>query len=309
MYITFKDVAGTSHNIPITIYNTDLSKRWIDTVTHSQQTADKYIHSAFINRPYTDLFNLQKQLNDVATDINIEYDIVLPIFVDTNVLDENTLNEMHRQYEVYGTRVEDGLIPTATLNDNFLLLNELIHTYEEVLHSKDLPIPAMSVLLDYYPQTEFCPILERDKLHLTTQFMWGNIYLGYNTLGKDWLKVAHDNDLDVIKRDMVKPQERFSAETWINFGPDDNKDWTKRHFSNWWYSLSIELQDKVPIDDLNKLSLGRYLIGRVLIDDRYFLKYHPNAYDWLSYNHPIKRQWNEEVFSTFTEITNIVFDG
>jgi hypothetical protein len=305
MSVTFEDATGTRHTIPTTIYNTDLSKRWIDAVIHNQQTADKYIHSAFINRPYTDLFDIQRQLNDIVTNINIEYDVALPIFVDTNVLDENTLNEMHRQYEVYGTRAEDGLIPTVTLNDNFLLLNELIHTYEEVLHSKDLPIPAMSVLIDYYPQTEFYPILERDKLHLTAQFMWGNIYLGYNTLGKDWLKVAHDNDLDVIKRNMVKPQERFSAETWINFGPDDNKDWTKRQFSNWWYSLPTDLQDKVPIDNLNKLSLGRYLIGRVLVNDDYFLKYHNNINDWMTPNHPIKKKWNEEVFSKFRKVITI----
>ena len=303
--ITFLDADNKKHIIPFGLYNIDLVRRWIDIVTHNQQTEDKYIHSAFINRPYIDLFNIQKQLNDIATNINIEYDIVLPIFVDTDVLDENILNEMHRQYEVYGTRAEDGLIPTTTLNDNFLLLNELIHTYEEVLHSKDLPIPAMSVLIDYYPQTEFCPILERDKLHLTTQFMWGNIYLGYNTLGKDWLKVAHDNDLDVINRRMVKPQERFSSETWINFGPDDNKDWTRRQFSNWWYGLPTELQKKVPIDDLNKLALGRYLIGRVLIDHSYFLKYHPVEADWLSYNHPIKKKWNEEVFSKFRKVIKI----
>jgi hypothetical protein len=70
-----------------------------------------------------------------------------------------------------------------------------------------------------------------------------------------------------------------------------------------------ELQTKVPINDLNKLSLGRYLIGTVIIDDRYFLKYHNNASDWNSPNHPIKKKWNEEVFSTFKEIIKLGKDN
>jgi hypothetical protein len=304
-YITFKDNKGLEHTIPFMIYKTDLAKRWVVGVMYNQRLGDKYIHSAFINQTYTDISKIQQQLNSVAEKINEDYDLVLPVFVDIDILDETTLNEMHRQYEVYGTRVDEGLIPNNSLHDNFLLLNELIHTYEEILHSEDSPVPPMSVLVDYYPQTEFYPILERDKLHLTTQFMWGGVYLGYNTLGKDWLNVAHDNDIDVVKRGMVKPQSRFSAETWINFGPDDKDNYNIEAFENWYLTLPKDLQSLVPIDDLHKLSLGRFQIGQVVINDRYFLKYHPNEQDWLSYNHPIKRQWNNEVFSTFTEIIEI----
>lgn len=307
MYITFEDVYGEDHTIPVNIYNTDLSNRWIATIENNQQIEGKYIHSTFINRHYTDLPAIQKHLNGVANDINIEYDVFLPLFVDIDKLNTAMLNEMHRQFEVFNTRISNGsIIPTESLTNNFLLLNELIHHYEEILHNSTFP--SMSTTFDYYPQTEFCPVLEQDKLHLTTQFIWGNVYLGYNTLGKDWLKVAHDNDLDVIKRNMVKPQEHFSAETWINFGPDDKEDWTRRSFSNWWYNLPKKLQNKVPIHNLNKLSLGRYSIGCVLIDDLYFLKYHPNKHDWLSYDHPIKKKWNEEVFSTFKKIVKIKID-
>jgi hypothetical protein len=304
-YFTFKDNKGSEHIIPIVVYKTDIAKRWAVGVMYNQRLDDKYIHSAFINQSYNDISKTQQQLNNIVEQINTEYDLVLPVFADISVLDETTLNEMHRQYEVYGTRIEEGLIPINRLHDNFLLLNEVIHTYENMVHNGDSLVPPMSVLVDYYPQTEFYPILERDKLHLTTQFMWGGIYLGYNTLGKDWLNVAHDNDIDVIKRGTVKPQTRFSAETWINFGPDDCDNYNIASFERWYLTLPTELQSLVPIDNLHDLSLGRYRIGQVVINNNYFLKYHPNKQDWLSYNHPIKRQWNEEVFSTFTEIIKI----
>jgi hypothetical protein len=304
-YIYFKDNKGLTHDIPVMVYKTDLAKRWAVGVMYNQRLDDKYIHSAFINRTYKDIAQIQQQLNDVAENINAEYDLALPVFENVNMLDETTLNEMHRQFEVYGTRINEDLIPSNSLHDNFLLLNELIHAYEDILHGDHSRTPSMSVLVDYYPQTEFYPILERDKLHLTTQFMWGGVYLGYNTLGKDWLKVAYDNDLDVIKRGMVKPQTRFSAETWINFGADDWTNYNVASFERWYLTLPTELQALVPIDNLHDLSLGRYRIGQVLINKDYFLKYHPNKQDWLSYNHPIKKQWNEEVFSTFTEIIKI----
>jgi hypothetical protein len=308
-YISFEDNKGLEHTIPILVYRTDLAKRWAVGVMYNQRVDSKYIHSSFINQPYEEIYKTQQQLNSIVKQINAEYDLVLPVVTDTNVLDETTLNEMHRQYEVYGTRVDNGFVPSNSLHNNFLLLNELIHKCEDMLHSQDSLVPPMSVLVDYYPQTEFYPLLERDKLHLTSQFMWGGVYLGYNMLGKDWLKVAQDNDIDVVKRNMVIPQSRFSAETWINFGPDDWNNHNITVFENWYTTLPKDLQWLVPIDDLHKLSLGRYRIGQITINKYYFLKYHPNKQDWLSYNHPIKKQWNEEVFSTFTKITNIKFDG
>jgi hypothetical protein len=71
-------------------------------------------------------------------------------------------------------------------------------------------------------------------------------------------------------------------------------------FINWYEGLPANLQKKVPVDNLNALSFGRFQIGRIVIDEYYFLKYHNNLGDWLSLNHPIKKKWNEEVFSTFT---------
>jgi hypothetical protein len=308
-HITFEDISGQHHCIPITISPTDLAKRWVIKVMSNQHFKDKYLHSAFINQSYKNIDKLQSRLINTVKDINLEYDQQLPLFEGTSLFNETILNELHRHFEVVGGRIKEGLEPSESLRKNFLLLNELIHTYEEVLHSKDLPTSSMSVLIDYYRATEFEPIQERDKLHLTTQFMWGGVYLGYNTLGKDWLNVAHDNDIDVIKRNMVKPQIRMSAETWINFGQDDVEKYTTYQFEQWYLQLSEDVKQLVPIDDLNKLSLGRYSIGQVLIDEEYFLKYHNNKHDWESYNHPIKGQWNSEVFSTFTKVTNIQFSG
>jgi hypothetical protein len=307
-HITFENTNGRLHRIPIKVHDTDLAKRWVSKVKCNQHFKDKYLHSALINQSYKNIDKLHARLIDTVKNINLDY--YLPqLPEEVKLFDEPMLNELHRYFEVFGSQVDNGLIPSESLRKNFLMLNELIHTYEEVLHSKNLLIPNMSVLIDYYRSTEFEPIQERDKLHLTTQFMWGNVYLGYNTLGKDWLSVSHDNDLEVIRREMVKPQIRMSAETWINFSMDDVNNYTLTAFQKWYALLPEDVKHLVPIDDLNKLSLGRYLIGQVLIDQEYFLKYHNRLEDWMSYNHPIKGKWNNEVFSTFTKVTSIEFSG
>jgi len=93
----------------------------------------------------------------------------------------------------------------------------------------------------------------------------------------------------------------------MNLGPDDYLNHNVRQFESWYNKLPTNLQANVPIDDLNRLSLGRFQIGYIEINNAYFLKYHNNWNDWMSPNHPIKKQWNEEVFSTFRKIVKIGF--
>jgi hypothetical protein len=313
LYVVFQDKYNRKHRIPITIFDTSLGCRWAGLVIQNQKVfSDKKLHYTFSNYTLTDLERIHDLLNSVLKKINKVYDRQLPIFLNTTVLDKTILNDLHEEFEIYGTRLDVlSLLPdfSKDLHNNFLLLNELIHSVEDLIKNNDdghRPIPTMSTLFDYYPQTEFYKIEEIDRLHLKTDFRWGSVYLGYNTLGKDWLKIALDNDIDVIKRDMVKTQSRFSCETWINFGSDDWSNHNSRQFEKWYRCLPKELQEKVPIDNLNKLSLGRFEIGHVSLND-YFLKYHNNINDWMTPNHPIKKKWNEEVFSTFRKIIKIGF--
>jgi hypothetical protein len=315
-YIIFLDKDNHKHHIPITVLDTRLGNIWAGLITKNQKfLSGKKLHYTFSNYTLTDLNRILEKLNTISKKINQEYDRTLPIFSNSTVLDTKVLNNLHEEFEFYGTRIDElslRLDFSQKLHDNFLQLNELIHIVEDLVRSTDSesrPIPTMSALIDYYPQSEFCEIYEIDKLHLRTDFRWGNLYLGYNTLGKDWLKVSHDNDIEVIERDMVTSQIRFSAETWINFGSDDWSSHNVIKFEKWYRSLPAELQSKVPVNNLNSLSLGRFQIGRIVIDEYYFLKYHNNLSDWLSPNHPIKKKWNEEVFSTFRKIKKIGFNN
>ena len=309
MYVIFLDKDNVEHCIPISIFESKLGHKWQSLIKENQKLfSKKELHTSISNYTLKDLDRLHNILNTLIEKINQLHSRQLPKFTKSEELDTTILNQLHEEFEIYGSQVEIlDKLPNFSheLHNTFLSLNEMIHTCEDVLVQAKISIPTMSVIADFYPQEEFAHLEEIDKLYLKTDFRWGQIYLGYNTLGKDWLKVCYDNDVDVIERDMVKPQARFSAEMWMNFGPDDYLNHNVRQFENWYNTLPSELQTNVPIDNLNKLSLGRYHIGNVEINKSYFLKYHDNWHDWLAPNHPIKKKWNEEVFSTFRKIVKI----
>lgn len=297
LQVTFEDKFDKEHVINFFVdTDIDLPRRWFDILKENLSDESKNIHTHFSNATLDNLPEIQYRINSVLQSLKQGYN--LPESIGVEPITQSTLNNLHEQYEKYGGRVDE-------IHDKFLELNELIHTCEDLFvgaNSKDIPI--MHCTMNFYPQTQFSPILEKDKLFLKTDFRWGGLYLGYNTLGKDWLNVCIDNDIEVMDRNMVKPQERFSAETWFHFGTDDVNCYNMSTFSKWWHSLSDKLKEQVPIDNLNQLCLGRFLVGGVIID-QYFLLFDSNKDNWLIPNSKTKKKWNQEVFSTFRKITKI----
>jgi hypothetical protein len=139
---------------------------------------------------------------------------------------------------------------------------------------------------------------------LNINYHWGKLYLGYNTLGKDWLNVFKDNDIEVIERDMVKPQRRFAAETWLNFNGDESLQVKISGFQKWVKDLKSPIKTKVLGHNISQLSLGRYLIGEVIIDDT-FLNIDSDVDHWKVPRHSCKLKWNHKVLTTFRSIEKI----
>lgn len=299
----FLDKNDLTHLLYYRLYDSDLADRWVD-ITRKNQIANKELSFKFTNRTHRNLPEVTENLNKLIDKINGLYDKQLPRYEN---LDTEKLNYLHEEFEVYGDRVEELVKDnkySEELHQSFLRLNEAIHLIEDVLKTRTRPWPSFAMLYDYIPQEYHAPINEEDKFWLRPGLQWGKLYLGYNTLGKDWLKVQVDNDLEVIERDQVRPQERFAAETWLNFGPDQDHNFNLIKFYYWWKTLPADLQKKVPIYDYNKLTLGRFVIGELVIDD-YFLGFHNSLEDWMLPRHPCKLKWNLEVFSTFRELIDI----
>ena len=303
--VVFLDKFDKRQSLYYRIYDTDLSRRWID-LTKKNQRQGKSIFSKFTNRTWKDLPEITDNLNVIVKQINSIYDQALPVY---DNLDTERLNYLHEQFEVYGDRItelQSNNKWSEELHQLFLRLNEAIHLTEDVIKTQYREWPSFAMLYDLVPQEHHLPIKQEDMFCLRPNLQWGKIYLGYNTLGKDWIKVQCDNDIEVIEREQVRPQERFAAESWLNFGPDQDYNTVMMRFHHWYKNLPDELKDKVPVDNLSNLRLGRFILGELIIDD-FFLQFHNSELDWHTPRHPCKAKWSLEIFSQFRSLIEISF--
>jgi len=310
--ITFLDHLDEEHSISFKISTSDISSRW-QKLVNENKSASKYLHTVLMNSDYRQVPKLHAELQNLVTKINERYDQPLVKYTD-RVLTRPQLNILHEQFELYGDRIPElqklGILGDDVVKDDlhmeFCKLNELIHKYEDALNNLPNRWPSMGVLIDYYPAGIYEPLKERDKLYFHSDFKWGSLYLGYNTLGKDWSQVFRSNDLDVILRDQVRIQERFAAENWIYFGSDYADFESIELFEKWFLNLPSDVQEKIPADNINQLLLGRLHIGKIIIDE-YFLNYDSNLDNWKIPNSTTKLKWTKEIFSTFTKVVKFDF--
>jgi hypothetical protein len=147
------------------------------------------------------------------------------------------------------------------------------------------------------PEPEYIPIKEEYKLWLTTETRWGDLLLGYATLGKDWGDIARDDDdqTDLNVQSTISPETRMFFH--IHFPQ-------LKHFETEFYSWA---KDKnVPLHNLNQLALGRYYLGQIIITEE-LLNFHPVASDWYVPNHSCKLRWNEHMIGNDTKVIGVYF--
>ncbi len=307
--IVFEDNKNKEHRILYELFNTSLAKRWVEVIAENKKDKEKYIHSTLYNLSGADIPRLHNEIILTCRQINVEYDDPLPIYSVDSVLTYQQLNLLHSLFEKWGDRIpelEAAGRHTRSSMDNFLRLNELIHSYELALGNSTRLFPSMHACADYYPQTIFRDIDPIDKLHVSNWYDWGDLYLGYNTLGKEWLTVASGNDIEVLLRDNVRPQQRFAAELWISFYERNRTAVdTTASFEKWYLGLAPDLKEMVPIKELSNMVLGKFIIGKIVIDN-YFLGFDSKKSNWLMPNHEVKKKWNLEVFSTFQKVKDII---
>lgn len=309
--LTFLDDTGDRHQLRYHLHEHSLARRWVDITRQNQALPDHHLNARITNAAYSQIDRVRQELADCLDSINGQYDQPLPLYPHLPELSATELNYLHEEFERYGDRHLRGELGrhNPAMHNDFLRLNELIHLYEDVLASRgSTNNMRMAMLWDYYPQGLHLPIQEEDKIHLEADLKWGGLYLGYNTLGKDWMKVQFDNDIEVVERGQVRPQRRFAAEAWANFGPDCNPGSTAQKFEAWYHTLSPQLQAVVPISDLNELTLGRFRIGTLLINNDFIRRYGGTPDEYRVHNGPRKGQWNGEVFATFRQLLEVDFE-
>lgn len=283
LHNTFQIVLATGDNdiiLNYQLYDNPVQTQW---QRNMLQSVDKQIVSKMYNKTKDIVLH---ELNGKLRVLGLE-----PITEPNH----NILNDLH-------LKVENAESDLDVWNE----INSLIHQLEGGL--KNIIDASFAFQFDFKDRLEKIEIEEYHKLWLSgTCYFWGNLILGYDTIGKDWMNVMQDNDIEHIEGDIVKNQSRLNTETLASFRIQSYSDTNLANkFFKWYSSLDPKIKQKVPINDLNKLSLGRPLLGKIIID-KTFTDFNPVQSEWYVPNHACKLNWNREVLSKATGVKSFRF--
>jgi len=304
--IDFRDKDDKIHTLKYWLYHSALSDKYIQVLRRNKVNANNNINYYFNNKTEADYSDLCEEIKECVRNVNKHYKgNPLPEY---DTPKQKELNHLHDLFEQWGA--EPNSQDDTILATHFFRLNELIHMCEDVQRSTSI----MGCVVDVRPPISSTKeglhfaITDKDRLMTTSQYKWGALYLGYNTLGKDYLSAMHDNDVRLIERDEVKPQERYAAEVWVNFGSDMEEPFTFP-FASWIDKLEDKTRQKLPLHNIQKMTLGRLALGEIMQLDDTFAKIDSNPKHWKNHNHYCKQRWNQEVFTTFREVVDIREDS
>lgn len=302
---TFELDNGESLQLDYLLQQNSLREKWINEIRTYQNKGKTSFTLNISNKDCSHLNELIEKLNSIIDELNDAYGSNILLTIDKKKgVNQKILNNLHEKFEEYGENKFPYL--GEPVHFLWLQLNEWIHITEVAMETNEDKFPQYGAVITAYPPYPGRKLEEVDKLFLSTDFSWGHLYLGYNTLGKDYMSAVCDNDTRVIINKQIKVQEMYSSEVWLCF---QNKTYTNMQktreleFYQWYESLDQEYQELVPIENLNTLGLGRYYLGHILIN-KDLLKFHPVAEDWWT-SHKIQKEWNNKVFSKVKKVTSV----
>jgi hypothetical protein len=308
------------------ILDIDIADRWAALIDKNNALSHsiRYNYRKILSKD--DIQDRFKKFQDNINFINAHYDRKLTDIVSVDFLKENQhiLNDLHEEFEIYGDRLEKLIqigyfsnplkfpeyfnpIWPGSLHENdkevheaFLLLNEQIHNFEAVYRNWGNQNRALCTCLwDFMPAGLHEDLLPEDYLLFAAEHMWGYAYLGYNTLGKHWNSSCHDNDVEVVKRLQIRPQQRFAAETYLNFSLHSPNYSAQINLYNWWRKNNFS-----EIIDTENLKLKDLALGYIPVGKLYQYTINDGTPMPID-NSTNKAHWNQTVWSKFDRIKQV----
>lgn len=306
------------------ILDIDIAARWVNLIKKNIDLGNtlRYNYRRILNKS-----NLKKSFKEFRNNviyINKNYDKKLTDIESFDFLQQNQhiLNDLHEEYEIYGDRLQQlidekyfsnpkvsekyhpiwpGESHNKILHEAFLRLNEQIHNFEAIFRSIANPKKMLcTCLVDFMPAGIHENLKPEDFILFDPNHEWGWMYLGYNTLGKHWSSACNDNDIDVVKRKTIRPQQRFAAEFYMSFNIKKDLYQTRIKLYDWWIknNFSSIIDPELKLRDL---ALGFIPVAR-------FYGYAKNG-NFIKITDQTNRQnFNQRVWSKYNRVKNVTIE-
>lgn len=233
--IDFSNERGNKETLRYQIADTPVSRIWLERVRWHLALPNCHVFGNQWAMTYPslekiqNLWRLMKQLVDEANSgkyIQVDY-IDMPPEYDPDRDNRQLLNYLHFEFH----RFEEMLAGTPVVYDPLQQLNVEIHKLEAMLekvHDSKTAMLCCSFFLHgnrYQSPTggDFEVPIEDPSLYQYWNYddAFGDLLLGYHTVGKNLQHCWNDNDQELIRRNFIRPQTTISCEVMMNFRSGD----------------------------------------------------------------------------------------
>ena len=185
------------------------------------------------------------------------------------ILDQAALNDLHQRFELFEhTRASLASRDHVRL---FWEFNRLIHKTEGALERRNSAsvCPAKSKVF-YSAQPDVVNTKKLSLAHyeyMEIQLKPDTLYMGYYTVGKNFLSIWRQNDFELLERRLVSPQVSANTQIVGLFGSDDlvPDAEIKAAFFDWWDEHRVTERFGYTKSD-QALALGWFPLGDLAQD-------------------------------------------
>lgn len=247
-------------------YTLNLEHQW------SHVSYDENVCATVIDRMKKTAIDCNKMSDDFEKIIIPDIDASeLPFFSLEKIQElKDCLNRLHETFHEYGEKHKKS---------NFGPLNQLnidIHALETqvsslVIGKNAARRTASSFFVSGNSPKEY-PLDSNDSLydffHLEDGDTRTGLFLGYHTVGKDIRTCVIDNDVELVKHNMVRPQITISTECLCEFDENssnlNNKEVILKEIEDWVYKNNLEKHIDMSLS-CNRIT-GRPKLGDLITD-------------------------------------------
>lgn len=298
-------IKSTKHNDTLDLFfnllNVDIVDRWIEIINKNNELK-KDLYFNYVKKLNDE--EIKKHFNDFNKNINYindNYDkkLINQINFEKVKNDLNILNLLHEDFQDYNYRLDNleheeennkKMLSEKHLMENFNKLNINIHNTESLINNDE------NFCLIRFLDNQNEDLKEKDYFLFSDILIWGTVYLGYNTIGKNFVDCFKDNDINLVKQKKVRPQRTFSSEIYINFNDhqsNKNPNDIKLEFYKWWIDNKLsQYYSDISVKDFTFGLIPIGFLHAYIINKKYYM-----INDKLD-----KKDWNQKIWRSFDTI-------
>ena len=174
-------------------------------------TQNHYVFPMFISKKamYDDMLKQFDIVKDTAKDINI------PKYEDINQKVLNDLHELfHISHDAFMDKIQDNVDEKGKIMQAWERINHIVHQYEASIGTQN-----WHFVINFGKYNSYAETIDEtdrqyfDKAHTNNKINNDKkvvLKAGYATIGKNLLHCAEDNDVSVVKNNLVRPQKNIT---------------------------------------------------------------------------------------------------